>query len=147
MLVLSRRTDESIRIGEDIRITVLPSNNARRVRVGIEAPAYIRIRRGETHEPDILLKYRGFARFWSLFAVSLPRRERSEIFEPLFFEFLEDYLLERRRFTGRLDRGFLGVAFTFRTGLMMGRCLAAAIGGRTLGPFFHAILRRFKTPL
>jgi carbon storage regulator len=46
MLVLSRKTGESVRIGDDVRVTVLrigPSS----VRVGIEAPAYLGILREE----------------------------------------------------------------------------------------------------
>jgi carbon storage regulator len=46
MLVLSRKAGESVRIGDDVRVTVLrigPSS----VRVGIEAPAYLGILREE----------------------------------------------------------------------------------------------------
>ena len=46
MLVLSRRQEESIRIGEDVVVTVL-SVQGNRVRLGIEAPANIGIRRSE----------------------------------------------------------------------------------------------------
>lgn len=44
MLVLTRRSGESIAIGDDIRIRVLRTNGSR-VRIGIEAPADVRILR------------------------------------------------------------------------------------------------------
>lgn len=44
MLVLTRREGEVIRIGENITIRVW---GARRVQVGVEAPAELPIRRGE----------------------------------------------------------------------------------------------------
>jgi carbon storage regulator len=47
MLVLTRKTDESIVIGEDIKITVLHIDSDR-VRIGIEAPRHLRIFRFET---------------------------------------------------------------------------------------------------
>lgn len=47
MLVLTRKTDESIVIGEDIKITLLHIDSDR-VRIGIEAPRNLRIFRFET---------------------------------------------------------------------------------------------------
>jgi carbon storage regulator len=46
MLVLSRKTGESVRIGNDVRVTVLRIGPTS-VRVGIEAPAYVGIVREE----------------------------------------------------------------------------------------------------
>lgn len=46
MLVLSRKLDEAIRVGDDVRITVVEIR-AGRVRLGIEAPRHIRVRRDE----------------------------------------------------------------------------------------------------
>lgn len=46
MLVLARKLSESIRVGDDIRITVVQIRPGR-VRLGIEAPPYVRIRRDE----------------------------------------------------------------------------------------------------
>ncbi len=46
MLVLSRRVDEEICIGEDIRLLVL-SIQGGKVRLGVEAPAGVRIMRKE----------------------------------------------------------------------------------------------------
>jgi carbon storage regulator len=46
MLVLTRKVGEQIVVGDDIRVTVL-SVNGQRVRVGIEAPADVAIRRSE----------------------------------------------------------------------------------------------------
>ena len=44
MLVLARKLNETIRIGDDVRITVVEIR-AGRVRLGIEAPPEVRIRR------------------------------------------------------------------------------------------------------
>jgi carbon storage regulator len=46
MLVLTRKRNESIQVGEMIRITVVEIHSGR-VRIGIEAPSEVRIRRGE----------------------------------------------------------------------------------------------------
>lgn len=46
MLVLSRRKMETIRIGDDIVVTVLQTGSGR-VKLGIEAPAHMRVLRGE----------------------------------------------------------------------------------------------------
>lgn len=45
MLVLSRRAGEHIQIGEGIFVTVVAVRHGR-VRIGIDAPPYIEIRRG-----------------------------------------------------------------------------------------------------
>jgi carbon storage regulator len=47
MLVLSRKLNESIRIGDDIEITILEVRG-KRIRVGLVAPADVAIRRVET---------------------------------------------------------------------------------------------------
>lgn len=47
MLVLSRRVNEEIIIGNDIRIIVIEVKGGR-VRIGIKAPESVTIRRGET---------------------------------------------------------------------------------------------------
>ncbi len=49
MLVLTRKTDESILVGEDIKITLLQID-ADRVKIGIDAPRHMRILRYETME-------------------------------------------------------------------------------------------------
>ena len=46
MLVLTRKTDESIKIGEDIEITVLRIRG-NSVRLGIKAPKAVHVMRGE----------------------------------------------------------------------------------------------------
>ncbi|MFN0055890.1 MAG: carbon storage regulator [Planctomycetales bacterium] len=46
MLVLARKTSESIWMGDDVRITVVQIQGGR-VRLGIEAPPHVRIRREE----------------------------------------------------------------------------------------------------
>lgn len=49
MLVLTRRPDESIVIGNNIKITIV-SVGPGRVKIGIEAPPEVRIDRQEIHE-------------------------------------------------------------------------------------------------
>lgn len=52
MLVLSRKCGETIVIDEDIRISVLESHG-NRVRLGIQAPASVRIRREELSSSEL----------------------------------------------------------------------------------------------
>jgi carbon storage regulator CsrA len=51
MLVLSRKIQETIRIGDDITISILRFKG-RAVSVGIEAPSDVRVMRGELAGPD-----------------------------------------------------------------------------------------------
>ena len=72
MLVLTRRSDEAIRVGDDIKITVVEIKGGQ-VRLGIEAPAAVPIYREEIYEKvreenllsaaasmDIFRKLKGF---------------------------------------------------------------------------------------
>jgi len=49
MLILTRRTGESVRIGDDIEITVMAVNGTQ-VRIGIKAPRDIAVDREEIAE-------------------------------------------------------------------------------------------------
>jgi carbon storage regulator len=49
MLVLTRKSDEAFRIGDDITVTVL-SIRGNQVQLGISAPPDVRIYRGEVYE-------------------------------------------------------------------------------------------------
>ncbi len=49
MLILTRKIDEAIRIGEDIRI-VLVQIKGGQVRLGIECPPHVRVLREELYE-------------------------------------------------------------------------------------------------
>ena len=49
MLVLSRRTDESMFIGDDIKITVLDIRGGQ-VRLGITAPESVKVHREEVYQ-------------------------------------------------------------------------------------------------
>ena len=49
MLVLSRKTDESMFIGDDIKITVLDIRGGQ-VRLGITAPESIKVHREEVYQ-------------------------------------------------------------------------------------------------
>ena len=51
MLVLARKIDQSIMIGENIKITIL-SIDGKIVRIGIDAPKEIKITRPEFKEKD-----------------------------------------------------------------------------------------------
>lgn len=49
MLVLTRKSGESIVIGSDIRLTILEIQG-RQIRLGIEAPSDVAVHRGEVYE-------------------------------------------------------------------------------------------------
>ncbi len=51
MLVLTHRTNETIEIGDDIRVTVCRVDSSGKVRLGIDAPPATRILRGELVPP------------------------------------------------------------------------------------------------
>lgn len=51
MLVLSRRKDQRIRIGDDIEIVVVEASRGK-VRIGIEAPREVRVIRPELLERE-----------------------------------------------------------------------------------------------
>ena len=51
MLVLTRKRNQTIRINDDITITVLKTGS--RVQIGIEAPQHMRIRRGEVSDANV----------------------------------------------------------------------------------------------
>ena len=52
MLVLTRKTGETVRISTDITVTVLEVNGTR-IRIGIDAPTQIPIVRGELCRPKV----------------------------------------------------------------------------------------------
>ena len=49
MLVLTRKSEESFRIGDDVKVTVL-SIRGNQVQIGISAPPDVRIYRGEVYD-------------------------------------------------------------------------------------------------
>jgi len=49
MLVLSRRTDETIHIGDDVVLTVIQIKDGK-VRIGIAAPRDVPVHRGEVYD-------------------------------------------------------------------------------------------------
>ena len=49
MLVLTRKTGEQVRVGGDVTLVVLAIKGGQ-VRIGIEAPAQVRILRGALHD-------------------------------------------------------------------------------------------------
>ncbi|QDV21391.1 hypothetical protein Pan153_60790 [Gimesia panareensis] len=51
MLVLTRKRDEVIQIGENIVIKILKTGKGA-IKIGVEAPSDIRVIRGELLEPD-----------------------------------------------------------------------------------------------
>jgi carbon storage regulator len=54
MLVLTRRTGETVHISTDITVTVL-AVSGNRIRIGIDAPTQIPIARGELYRPEAVL--------------------------------------------------------------------------------------------
>lgn len=53
MLVLTRKNGESIKIGDDIEITIVSSKNDQ-VKIGIKAPIHVEIYRKEIYEQILL---------------------------------------------------------------------------------------------
>jgi carbon storage regulator len=49
MLILTRRQNESLKIGDDVTVTILALKNSQ-VRVGIEAPKNVAVHREEIYE-------------------------------------------------------------------------------------------------
>jgi len=49
MLILTRRLDESLRIGDDVTLTIL-GVRGKQVRIGVNAPRSVPVHRQETHE-------------------------------------------------------------------------------------------------
>lgn len=54
MLVLTRRVDESIRIGDNIRITVVKIKGTQQICVGIDAPRDVPVLREELIDAPVL---------------------------------------------------------------------------------------------
>ena len=52
MLILTRRTGESLRIGDDVEVTVMAVNGSQ-VRIGIKAPRNIAVDREEIARIDV----------------------------------------------------------------------------------------------
>ncbi len=80
MLVLTRRAGESLRIGSEIRITVVAAAGGQ-VRIGIEAPGHIAVHREEVYERIVAANVEAasvdeseMARIWS----DGPRRAPEE---------------------------------------------------------------------
>lgn len=49
MLILTRRVGESVRIGEDITVTILGLNR-QQIRIGVQAPKDVTVHREEVYE-------------------------------------------------------------------------------------------------
>lgn len=77
MLVLTRKIDESILIGEDIKITLLHVESDR-VRIGIEAPRHMRIFRFETMKKIMLENQLAAGENVNLVALSHLKEEASK---------------------------------------------------------------------
>lgn len=61
MLVLTRKDGETIHIGDDIEITVVECHRDA-VRIGIDAPRSMSIKRGELVDPTMVPKPKAFKR-------------------------------------------------------------------------------------
>ncbi len=51
MLVLTRRKDETLLIGDDIKILILKTNR-REIKIGIQAPSNLKISKEDASKPD-----------------------------------------------------------------------------------------------
>ena len=71
-----------------------------------------------------LPKCDGLPRLWILFSLILAHSIRKDVFFPIFNEFLEDYLLARRRCRRKWARRWCACAFSLRTVAMIGTCLS-----------------------
>ena len=49
MLILTRRPGETIRIGDDVSVTIL-AVNGKQIRIGISAPTEVKVLREELHD-------------------------------------------------------------------------------------------------
>ncbi|MEN8207107.1 MAG: carbon storage regulator CsrA [Pseudomonadota bacterium] len=49
MLILTRRMNETLMVGDDVKVTVL-SINGNQVRIGVQAPRHIPVHRQEIYE-------------------------------------------------------------------------------------------------
>jgi carbon storage regulator len=77
VLVLTRKIDEAILIGEDIKITLLHVESVR-VRIGIEAPRHLRIFRYETMKKIMLENQLAAGENVNLVALSHLKEEASK---------------------------------------------------------------------
>ncbi len=50
MLILTRNTNESLLIGDDVKITILGDNQGNQVKIGIDAPQDVAVHREEIYE-------------------------------------------------------------------------------------------------
>jgi hypothetical protein len=79
-----------------------------------------------------------FPRLWILFSFILGKKTREKIFEPLFHEFLKDYLLARRYKTKWAKR-WLSFCFVCKTSAMIIGCFRVMLGEKAMN-LFWAIL-------
>jgi len=83
--------------------------------------------------------------FWQLFRFILPRKTQIELYEPLYNEFLEDFLIARR-YKSKAAQRWLRLCFACRTVSMVVGCFWVMCGSklrRVLLAFLPEALRRF----
>lgn len=56
MLILTRRSGERIRIGDDVEVVVFITTDKHQVRIGIEAPPHVKVLREEVYQRDVQAK-------------------------------------------------------------------------------------------
>ena len=83
--------------------------------------------------------------FWELFKFILPPKTRTEVYEPLYNEFLEDYLVSRV-YKSKYAKRWLKFCFVTRTGIMVAGCLRVSCSAKLRLAFLAFLpesLRRF----
>ena len=83
---------------------------------------------GKIISDDGSVECTGLPRFWQILGFGLSQETRKCIFDPMFSEFLEDYLFASKKFRRKRDHCLLSVVFTWRTIKMTSLCYKIEIG-------------------
>lgn len=71
-----------------------------------------------------------FLQFWELFRFALSRKVREKVFEPLFEEFKEDFLLAQS-YTGKWETRWIKFWFTCKTAAMIVGCFRVMVSTKS----------------
>jgi len=94
---------------------------------------------------DSVSALRRFPKLWELFRYLLPKRVQDAVWEPTFWELMEDYYSIVDRLEGRKWRTrWIVACFTLRTILMYVQCLRAFAADATVGMLWRTVSRIFR---